>query len=175
MVLSSMGNDMMQQQQQQQQTQHMQQQEYNKNHEQTHSTAKTVAKRILVVSSEDDVNLALKLALEEGEREKDDKDKSSFKVDSFNNPILALKDFKNGSYDLLIIDIVMPQMDGFELSEKIRKVDDNIKICFLTAGEIPGKVRFGPLGGGGYQDRFIRLPIENEVLIEQISRIIIHS
>jgi CheY-like chemotaxis protein len=174
MVLSRMGNDMMQQQQQQQQqTQHMQQ-EYNKNHVQTHSTAKTVAKRILLVSSEDDVNLALKLALEEGEREQDDKDKSSFKVDSFNNPILALKIFKNGSYDLLIIDIVMPQMDGFELSEKIRKVDDKVKICFLTAGEISGKVRFGPLGGG-YQDRFIRLPIENEVLIEQISRIIIHS
>jgi CheY-like chemotaxis protein len=167
MVLSSMGNDMMQQQQQQQQqqqTQHMQQQEYNKNHIQTHSTAKTITKRILLVSSEDDVNLALKLALEEGEREQDDA--GTFKVDSFNNPILALKNFKIGSYDLLIIDIVMPQMDGFELSEKIRKVDDNIKICFLTAGEIPGKVRFGPLGGGGYQDRFIRLPIENEVLIE---------
>jgi CheY-like chemotaxis protein len=85
-----------------------------------------------------------------------------------------LKNFKIGSYDLLIIDIVMPQMDGFELSEKIRKVDDNVKICFLTAGEIPGKVRFGPLREG-YQDRFIRLPIENEVLIEQIARIIIHS
>jgi hypothetical protein len=80
-VLSSIGNDMMQQQQQQQ-TQHMQQ-EYNKNHVQTHRTAKTVAKRILLVSSEDDVNLALKLALE---KEQDDKDKSSFKVDSFNNP-----------------------------------------------------------------------------------------
>jgi CheY-like chemotaxis protein len=168
MVLSRMGNDMMQQQQQQ--TQHMQQ-EYNKNHVQTHRTVKTVAKRILLVSSEDDVNLALKLALEEGEREKDDE--GTFKVDSFNNPILALKNFKNGSYDLLIIDIVMPQMNGFELSEKIRKVDDKVKICFLTAGEIPSKVRFDPFSQG-YQDRFIRLPIENEVLIEHIGRII-HS
>ena len=66
MVLSSMGNDMMQQQQQ---TQHMQQ-EYNKNHVQTHRTVKTVAKRILLVSSEDDVNLALKLALEEENEKK---------------------------------------------------------------------------------------------------------
>jgi CheY-like chemotaxis protein len=87
---------------------------------------------------------------------------------------LALKDFKNGFYDLLLIDIVMPHMDGFELSEKIRKVDGNVKICFLTAGEIPSKVRFGPLRQG-YQDRFIRLPIENEVLIEHIGRIILHS
>jgi len=164
MVLS-MTNDRMQQQQ----TQQMQQQN-KKNHIQTY-IAKTVAKRILLVSSEDDVNLALKMALEE-EQEQDDDYKSSFKVDSFNNPILALKNFKNGSYDLVIIDIVMPQMDGFELSEKIRKVDDKVKICFLTAGGVPGKVRFDPLRAG-YQDRFIRLPIENEVLIQQIGRIII--
>ena len=164
MVLS-MTNDRMQQQQ----TQQMQQQN-KKNHIQTY-IAKTVAKRILLVSSEDDVNLALKMALEE-EQEQDDDYKSSFKVDSFNNPILALKNFKNCSYDLVIIDIVMPQMDGFELSEKIRKVDDKVKICFLTAGGVPGKVRFDPLRAG-YQDRFIRLPIENEVLIQQIGRIII--
>jgi CheY-like chemotaxis protein len=165
MVLS-MANDTMQQQQ----TQQMQQQ-HKKNHIQTY-TAKTVAKRILLVSSEDDVNLALKMALEE--EQEDDDYKSSFKVDSFNNPILALKNFKNGSYDLVIIDIVMPQMDGFELSEKIRKIEDKVKICFLTAGGVPGKVRFDT-PRGGYQDRFIRLPIENEVLIEQIGKIIIRS
>ena len=167
MVLS-MTNDRMQQQQ----TQQMQQQN-KKNHIQTY-IAKTVAKRILLVSSEDDVNLALKMALEEEQEQDDDDYKSSFKVDSFNNPILALKNFKNGSYDLVIIDIVMPQMDGFELSEKIRKVDDKVKICFLTAGGVPGKVRFDT-PRGGYQDRFIRLPIENEVLIEQIGKIIIRS
>jgi CheY-like chemotaxis protein len=163
-----MRNDMMQQQKQQ--TQQMQQQ-YKKNHIQTRSIANTVTKRILLVSSEDDVNLALKMALEE---EQDDDDKSCFKVDCFNNPILALKNFKNGHYDLLIIDIVMPQMDGFELSEKMRKVDDKVKISFLIAGEVPGKFRFNP-HGEIYQDRFIRLPIENEVLIEQIGRIIIDS
>jgi len=103
-MLSSIGNDMMQQQ-------------YKKNYIQTRSIAKTVTKRILLVSSEYDVNLALKMVLEE-EGEQDDDGTSSFKVDSFNNPILALKDFKNGTYDLLIIGIVMPQVDEFELSEK---------------------------------------------------------
>ena len=50
----------------------------------------------------------------EKEREQDDDDKSCFKVDSFNNPILALKESKINFYDLLIIDIVMPQMNEFE-------------------------------------------------------------
>ena len=152
----SMGKETMQQQQMKQYKKYIQ--------------TNIAIKRILIVNSEDDVNLALKVALEEGER---DQDTSCFKVDSFNNPILALKNFKNGIYDLLIIDIVMPQMNGFELSEQIRKIDDKVKICFLTAGEVPGKVRFDPVTEG-YQDRFIRLPIENEVLIDQIGRII-HS
>jgi two-component SAPR family response regulator len=64
-------------------------------------------------------------------------------------------------------------MNGFELSEKIRKIDDKVKICFLTAGGVPSKVRLDPFREE-YQDKFIRLPIENKVLIEQISRIV-HS
>ena len=55
-----------------------------------------------------------------------------FKVDSFNNPILALKNFQAGSYDLLIIDINMPQMSGVDLYEKIREIDSKVKIRFLA-------------------------------------------
>src|SRR5919197_2671490 len=126
------------------------QQQY-KSNIQTHIAA---TKRILIVNSEDDINLALKLALEE---------ENGFQVDSSNNSISALKNFKNGFYDLLIIDIVMPLMNGFELSEQIRKIDDKVKICFLTAGEVPSKVRFNTSSsrqGEGYQDKFIRLPIQ---------------
>ena len=131
----------------------------------TSQLAISVAKRILIVSSEDDVNFAFKLALEE---------KDEFLVDCFDNPISALKFFKKGVYDLLIIDIVMPEMNGFELSEKLRTIDEKINICFLTAGEVPSKVRFDTSSreGIGYQDKFIRLPIENKVLMEQIDRII---
>ncbi|MRN40550.1 MAG: response regulator [Nitrosopumilales archaeon] len=43
---------------------------------------------------------------------------------------------KEGSYDLLIIDIVMPEMDGFSLYEEIRKIDNKVKVCFITAFEI---------------------------------------
>jgi CheY-like chemotaxis protein len=133
----------------------------------------TATKRILIVNYEDDVNFALKLVLEKEGEQGGDK-RNCFKVDSFNNPMSALKNFKNGSYDLLIIGVVMPQMNGFELAKEIRKIDDKIKICFLIAGQVPSKVRFDTSSGQGYgyQDKFIRLPIENKVLIEQIDRII---
>jgi DNA-binding NtrC family response regulator len=135
----------------------------------THATVK----RILIVNYEDDINFALKLVLEDETKEGRDK-RNCFKVDSFNNPISALKDFKNRSYNLLIIGVVMPEMDGFVLAKEIRKIDDKVKTCFLIAGEIPGKVRFDRLSeqGEGYQDKFIKLPIENKDLIEQIGRII---
>jgi DNA-binding NtrC family response regulator len=127
-----------------------------------------VTKNILMVNSEDDVNLALKLALEE---------ENSFKVDAFNNSISALKSFKSGFYDLLISGIVMPHINEFELSEEIRKIDEKVKICFLTAGEIPGQVRFdtSSMHGEGYHDKFIKLSIQNKDLIEQIYRIITYS
>ncbi|MFZ0895304.1 MAG: response regulator [Candidatus Nitrosopolaris sp.] len=60
---------------------------------------------------------------------------SSDKIDVV-NPLLALKNFKAGSYDLLIIDIVMPEMDGFSLYEEIRKIDNKVKVCFITAFEM---------------------------------------
>lgn len=128
-------------------------------------------KRILIVNYDDDVNFALKIVLEE---ERGGDKRNYFKVDSFNNPISALKNVKNESYDLLIIGVVMPQMNGFELAREIRKIDDKVKICFVIAGEVPSKVRFDTVSGQveGYQDKFIRLPIENKVLIEQIDNLL---
>ena len=63
-------------------------------------------KRILVVDDEYDTNLTLKVVLEE----------SGFKVDSFTDPLAALRDFKSGLYDLALIDVKMPGMHGFGLS-----------------------------------------------------------
>src|SRR6187397_3039143 len=56
--------------------------------------------------------------------------------DASNNPVKTLSKFKPGVYDLLVIDIKMPKMNGFELYKEIRKIDDNVKVCFLTAFEI---------------------------------------
>ena len=96
--------------------------------QQYRSYTDAATKRILIVNYDDDVNFALKIVLEE-ERQGDKR--NYFKVDSFNNPISALKNVKNGSYDLLIIGVVMPQMDGFELAREIRKIDDKVRYVFL--------------------------------------------
>ena len=101
-------------------------------------------KRILIISQEDDVNLALKTALEQVEGDATSSSGSggyNFKVDCFNNPLLALKNFQSGLYDLLIVDVIMPQINGFDLAEEIKKTDQNVRLCFLIAGEVPGKLR----------------------------------
>ena len=127
-------------------------------------------KRILIINYEDDVNFTLKLVLEkEGIREADET--NCFEVDSYNDPVLALKDYKKGHYDLLLIGVVMPKTNGFELAKEIRKIDDRVKICFLIAGEVPNKVRFNG-SSYGQEDRFIKLPIENKDLLEHVDRII---
>ena len=78
--------------------------------------------RILVVDDEPDVNFTLKITLED----------KGFKVDAFDDPLLALENFKAGLYDLVILDIKMPKMNGFELFREIKKIDNNVKVCFLT-------------------------------------------
>src|SRR5919197_3758790 len=80
-------------------------------------------RRILVVDDEIDITLSLKTVLE-GDQ---------FEVDSFNDPISALNSFKAGLYDLLILDIKMPKMNGFQLYREIKNIDDKGKVCFLTA------------------------------------------
>jgi DNA-binding response OmpR family regulator len=85
-------------------------------------------KKILIVDDEPDVTGTFKLGLEE----------SGFKVETFNDPETALSNFKPGKYDLLLLDIKMPKMNGFELYEKIRKIDGDVKtkVCFITAYEV---------------------------------------
>ena len=82
-----------------------------------------MTKRILLVDDEPDIIFTIKKILEE----------NGFKVDSFNDPILALNYYKVNFYDLVILDIKLPNMDGFELYTKIREKDPKVKICFLTA------------------------------------------
>jgi DNA-binding response OmpR family regulator len=80
-------------------------------------------KRILIVDDEQDIISVFKMVLE----------MNDFEVDAYNDPLLALSNFKKNAYDLIILDIRMPDMDGFELYKKIRMIDDKVKVCFMTA------------------------------------------
>jgi len=86
---------------------------------------------------------------------------------------LALENFKAGSYDLLLLDIKMPEMDGFRLYQEMKRTDSKVKVCFLTASEMYYE-RFREEEECGAIDKnlFIRKPIENEDLIKKINTII---
>jgi DNA-binding response OmpR family regulator len=118
--------------------------------------------RILVVDDEPDLTQVSTLALEY----------HGFKVDSFNDPQEALSKFEPGLYDLVILDIKMPKMDGFELYHEIKKKDNNANICFLTASELYyeefRKKEYYALD----RNMFIRKPIENEELVKEINKMI---
>ena len=82
--------------------------------------------RILVVDDEPDIASSIKRGLE----------RNGFQVDAFTDPENALSEFKPGIYDLLLIDIRMPKLNGFELYREIKKKNDRAKICFFTAFEV---------------------------------------
>lgn len=81
--------------------------------------------KVLIVDDEIDIAFSLRMCLEQ----------SGLTVDSFNEPEAALSNFKAGKYDIALIDIKMPQMNGFDLCEKLRNIDDKAKYCFMTAYE----------------------------------------
>ena len=121
-------------------------------------------KKILLVDDEPDVIYAIKNILED----------NGFQIDSFNDSILALKSYKINFYDLVILDIKMPKMDGFELYIKIREKDPNVKICFLTASEMyyekfrKTRSEFGKIIE---EECFIQKPIKNEELIRKLNSV----
>ena len=141
-------------------------------------------KRILIVDDEPDITFTLRTILAE----------NGFKeVDVFNEPLLALHDFKSGVYSLLITDIAMPRMDGFELYKQIKNIDTRIKVVFMTASRInyealsyltllpvdrfntsDQKDKVAILQGSeeGSKDRiyFIRKPVEIKEFIQRVTK-----
>jgi DNA-binding response OmpR family regulator len=118
-------------------------------------------KRILAVDDEPDITRLCSLALEY----------YGFKVDTFIDSEEALSNFKPDYYDLVILDIKMPKMDGFELYEELKKKDNDVRVCFLTASELYyeefRKKEYHALD----KNLFIRKPIDNEDLMKEVNRI----
>ncbi|HVP81925.1 MAG TPA: response regulator [Nitrososphaeraceae archaeon] len=80
-------------------------------------------KKILLVDDEPDITFTIKNMLYN----------TGFEIHTFNDPITSLKLYRRNFYDLVILEIKIPNMDGFELYIKIKEIDPTVKICFLTA------------------------------------------
>jgi DNA-binding response OmpR family regulator len=119
-------------------------------------------KRIMVVDDEHDLTLFYRMSLEY----------YGFEVETYNDPKKALSDFKPDYYDLIILDIKMPNMDGFELYKEIKEIDPNATACFLTASELYYKEFRAREYSALDKELFIRKPIGNEELIKEIKRLI---
>jgi DNA-binding response OmpR family regulator len=121
--------------------------------------------RILLVDDEYDVSLTVKTVLE----------KYGFAVDCYNDPTMALSNFKPGLYDLLLLDIKMPGLNGFDLYQKIREIDEKAKICFITASEMfYEEFRTGVIDKYSTIDKeyFIQKPFKIDDLLRQLNEII---
>jgi DNA-binding response OmpR family regulator len=122
-------------------------------------------KRILIIDDDPDITITFKKAFEEANRIGGNK--VSFHVNTYNDSLLALSEFKPGFYDLMLIDINMPKMNGFVFCVKIFEVDVNPKVCFMTSGLINQealKEQYPSLSIGC----FIRKPITMENLIRKV-------
>jgi CheY-like chemotaxis protein/predicted transcriptional regulator len=126
------------------------------------SDAQSAAKRLLIIDDEEDITSALKAGLE----------KYGIDVDVSNNPVSTLSNYKPGYYDLVILDIRMPNMDGFELYKVIRKLDNKTKICFWTAFEVAFE-QFLKMFPTMNEQYFIKKPITLDDLVNRIDKLIV--
>jgi len=116
---------------------------------------------ILLVDNEPDNTCILSICLED----------EGFKVDAFNDPVLALSNFKPNFYYLSILDINMPKMNGYELYKELRRLDKKVKVCFLTGSEVcDARLRIPPPEIVDYTKSFISKPLALDDLVKKIKK-----
>jgi two-component system, OmpR family, response regulator ChvI len=133
----------------------------NKEKDTSHSHSNN-PRKILIVDDEPDITSAFSMILE----------MNGFEVDTYNDPLLALSNFKPDLYGLVLLDIRMPKMNGFELYRKIKDMDNKMEVCFITAFEDyreEFKGSFPELEEAKY---FIRKPKAIEDLVKHVATIL---
>jgi CheY-like chemotaxis protein len=122
-------------------------------------------KRILLVDDEIDICIVYQIVLQD----------AGYECISYTDSPKALQEFKSNYYDLILLDIKMPVLNGFELCKKIREVDKTIHIIFITASEAYyEKFRsqhFPDLGKINY----IQKPIGNQELVQIVNTVLANS
>jgi CheY-like chemotaxis protein len=122
-------------------------------------------KRILIVDDDADITMTFREVIEDSNNRNSVNKK--IEVHTSNNPVVVLSEFKPNFYDLLLVDINMPHMNGFELSEKILVIDINVKVCFMSSAEINLEALreiYPSLSVGC----FIRKPVTIDYLVKRI-------
>ncbi len=121
-------------------------------------------KRILIIDDDADVTITFKAGIEDSNNNND----ANKRIEAYasNDPVVALSEFKPNFYDLLLVDINMPHMNGFELCEKILAIDINVKVCFMSSVEINREAirEIYPISIGC----FIRKPVSIDYLLKRI-------
>jgi signal transduction histidine kinase len=125
-----------------------------------YNSHKTKRKRIFLVDDNYDHTATFKVGLE----------LAGFEVDAYNDSAIALSKFKPDYYDLMLIDIKMPKIDGFELYEKVSEIDNKVKVWFITAYETYDKVlkEVPPKSREMILNHLVEKPIEIDILVKQI-------
>ena len=121
-------------------------------------------KKILLIDDEPDIIYSIKSVLESN---------NEFVVDSYTDPTLALSNFRPRLYDLILLDIKMPKMNGFDLYQKIMEIESDVKICFLTASELFYE-EYRRLDAYPRLDKayFIQKPFRIEQLLRELNEIL---
>jgi CheY-like chemotaxis protein len=119
---------------------------------------------MLIVDDDADVTTTFKKVIEDSNNIDVNK---RIEVYISNDPVIALSEFKPNFYDLLLVDINMPHMNGFELCEKIFAIDINVRVCFMSSGEINWEAlrKIYPTRQEGC---FIRKPVTTDYLLKRI-------
>jgi CheY-like chemotaxis protein len=112
--------------------------------------------RIMLVDDDNDCSIVMKRGLEV----------AGFHVEAFCNPLQALERFKPNEFDMLILDVRMPEMDGFALYEIIRKIDGKAKVCFLTAFDMEYREEFQKKYPTMETKCFLEKPVSLQALIK---------
>jgi DNA-binding response OmpR family regulator len=122
-------------------------------------------KRVLIVDDDADITTTFRAVIEDSNNDVDVNKR--IEVFTFNDPVVLLSEFKPNFYDLLLVDINMPHMNGFELSEKILAIDINVRVCFMSNGEI-NREALREIYPTRQEGCFIRKPVTIDYLLKRI-------
>ena len=122
-------------------------------------------KRILIVDDDEDLTMTFSAVIEDSNNDVDVNKR--IEVYTSNDPVLALSEFKANFYDLLLVDINMPRINGFELCERILAIDINVRVCFMSTGEI-NREALREIYPTRQEGCFIRKPVSIDFLVKRI-------